>query len=219
MKRYVCTAPSMDGYASDGAPMICDGFKISFVATLAYGIVGDTDIMKEAPMHLIHAGFGDVIGKLTALADWRLAREKVGEYYCETCAVLCCKCQEDTNMSGNEFYQMTSPCDEESEEYSDSEGNDDIKESIKDRNDNSECCSSGSVSRNKKDNGSNRDINNVSSVSNVSSVRGSDLEGETLLKSTFNKDNTLLNNTSTTTTNNNISTRRVKKIIKRYKKS
>ena len=39
-------------------------------------------------MHLIHAGFGDVIGKLTALADWRLAREKVGEYYCETCAVL-----------------------------------------------------------------------------------------------------------------------------------
>ena len=84
----VCTAPSMDGYASDGAPMICDGFKISFVATLAYGIVGDTDIMKEAPMHLIHAGFGDVIGKLTALADWRLAREKVGEYYCETCAVL-----------------------------------------------------------------------------------------------------------------------------------
>lgn len=132
--------------------------------------------------------------------------------------VLCCKCQEDTNMSGNEFYQMTSPCDEESEEYSDSEGNDDIKESIKDRNDNSECCSSGSVSRNKKDNGSNRDINNVSSVSNVSSVRGSDLEGETLLKSTFNKENTLLNNTSTTT-NNNISTRRIKKIIKRYKKS
>ncbi|MCI8566897.1 MAG: sn-glycerol-1-phosphate dehydrogenase [Lachnospiraceae bacterium] len=84
----VCTAPSMDGYASDGAPMICDGVKISFIGTLAYGIVGDTDIMKEAPMHLIHAGFGDVLGKLTALADWKLAREKVGEYYCETCVEL-----------------------------------------------------------------------------------------------------------------------------------
>lgn len=84
----VCTAPSMDGYASDGAPMICNGYKISFVATLAYGIVGDTDIMKEAPMHMIHAGFGDVLGKMTALADWRLAREKAGDHYCETCAVL-----------------------------------------------------------------------------------------------------------------------------------
>ena len=39
-------------------------------------------------MHLIHAGFGDVIGKLTALADWYLARDKAGDYYCETCAVL-----------------------------------------------------------------------------------------------------------------------------------
>jgi len=84
----VCTAPSMDGYASDGAPLICDGFKISFIGTLAYGIVGDTDIMKDAPMHMIHAGFGDVVGKLTALADWRLAREKAGDHYCETCAVL-----------------------------------------------------------------------------------------------------------------------------------
>jgi len=84
----VCTAPSMDGYASDGAPMICDGFKISFVATLAYGIVGDTDIMKDAPMRMIQAGFGDVIGKLTALADWKLARDLKGEYYCETCAEL-----------------------------------------------------------------------------------------------------------------------------------
>ena len=66
----VCTAPSMDGYASDGAPLILGGKKISFIATLPYGILGDTDIMKQAPMHMIRAGFGDVIGKLTALADW-----------------------------------------------------------------------------------------------------------------------------------------------------
>ena len=84
----VCTAPSMDGYASDGAPMICDGFKISFVARLAYGIVGDTDIMKDAPMRMIQAGFGDVLGKATALAEWKMAREMVGEYYCDTIAQL-----------------------------------------------------------------------------------------------------------------------------------
>jgi len=84
----VCTAPSMDGYASDGAPMICDGFKISFVATLAYGIVGDTDIMKEAPMRMIQAGFGDVLGKATALAEWKMSRDLTGEYYCSTIAQL-----------------------------------------------------------------------------------------------------------------------------------
>lgn len=84
----VCTAPSMDGYVADGAPLIKAGRKISFVATLPYGVVGDTDIMKEAPMHLIHAGFGDVLGKLTALADWYLAREVAGDYCCETCVTL-----------------------------------------------------------------------------------------------------------------------------------
>ncbi|MEA5002864.1 MAG: sn-glycerol-1-phosphate dehydrogenase [Christensenella sp.] len=84
----ICTAPSMDGYASDGAPLICDGFKVSFQGTLAYGIVADIDIMRKAPENLIQAGFGDVIGKYTALADWMLARENVGEYYCETCAEM-----------------------------------------------------------------------------------------------------------------------------------
>ncbi len=84
----VCTAPSMDGYLADGAPLIKAGRKISFVATLPYAVVGDTDIMKEAPMHLIHAGFGDCLGKLTALADWYLAREIAGDKCCETCVTL-----------------------------------------------------------------------------------------------------------------------------------
>jgi len=84
----VCTAPSMDGYASDGAPLMNCGRKISYAATLPYAIVGDTDIMKEAPMHMIHAGYGDVIGKMTALADWKLSQEHTGEYYCETIVKL-----------------------------------------------------------------------------------------------------------------------------------
>lgn len=84
----VCTAPSMDGYVADGAPLICAGKKISYPACLAYGVVGDTDIMKKAPMHLIHAGFGDVVGKLTALADWDLAVRVIDEYRCDTCVTL-----------------------------------------------------------------------------------------------------------------------------------
>ena len=84
----VCTAPSMDGYVSDGAPLIADGFKISYPAKLAYGVVGDTDIMKDAPMDLIRAGFGDVVGKITALADWDLAVKVKNEYRCDTCVEL-----------------------------------------------------------------------------------------------------------------------------------
>lgn len=84
----VCTAPSMDGYVADGAPLILDGKKISFVATLPYGVLGDTEIMKNAPKRLIQAGFGDVLGKLTALADWSLAKKLNGDYYCQTCVSL-----------------------------------------------------------------------------------------------------------------------------------
>ena len=84
----VCTAPSMDGYVADGAPLILEGRKISFQATLPYGVLGDTEIMKHAPQKLIQAGFGDVLGKLTALADWKLARELNGDDYCQTCVTL-----------------------------------------------------------------------------------------------------------------------------------
>ena len=84
----ICTAPSMDGYASSGAPLMNGGRKISYTATLPYAIVGDTEVMKKAPMKMILAGYGDIIGKLTALADWKLSHEITGEYYCETIVKL-----------------------------------------------------------------------------------------------------------------------------------
>ena len=45
----VATAPSMDGYVADGAPIFSQGYKYSPVAHLTYGLVGDTDILKTAP--------------------------------------------------------------------------------------------------------------------------------------------------------------------------
>jgi glycerol-1-phosphate dehydrogenase [NAD(P)+] len=82
------TAPSMDGYASTVSPLIIDNFKITFEANYPDAIIADTEIMKAAPMEMIHAGFGDLIGKYNALTDWVLARELKGEYYCETCVKL-----------------------------------------------------------------------------------------------------------------------------------
>ena len=79
----VATAPSMDGYASDGAAMILSGMKETVKATLPRAIVADVDILKEAPMDMIQAGYGDIIGKYSALCDWKLANIVNGEYLCD----------------------------------------------------------------------------------------------------------------------------------------
>ncbi len=84
----VATAPSMDGYVADGAPIFCDGHKYSPLAHLTYGLIGDTDFLQTAPQDLIQAGYGDVVGKLTAIADWDLAVKVVDEYRCGTCVTL-----------------------------------------------------------------------------------------------------------------------------------
>lgn len=55
---------------------------------MPYGVLADTEIMKNAPQRLIQAGFGDVLGKLTALTDWKLSKELNGDYYCQTCVTL-----------------------------------------------------------------------------------------------------------------------------------
>lgn len=82
----VCTAPSMDGYASVVSPLIVDSTKITYPAVYPKGIIGDINILKEAPINMIKAGIGDVIGKYTALCDWRLANIIEKEYYCDITA-------------------------------------------------------------------------------------------------------------------------------------
>jgi len=78
----VGTAPSMDGYASIVSPLICDGVKITYDGVYPLAIVCDVDIMKEAPMLMLQAGLGDILGKYTALADWHVANIINGEYFC-----------------------------------------------------------------------------------------------------------------------------------------
>lgn len=76
------TAPSMDGYASVVSPLIVDGVKTTYNAVYPSAIIADINIMKEAPMYMLQAGFGDILGKITALADWNLAVLLKDEYIC-----------------------------------------------------------------------------------------------------------------------------------------
>lgn len=78
----VATAPSMDGYASSTSAVVMDGGKKSVMLTVPYGIIGDTDLIKTAPDHMLAAGAGDILGKYVALRDWKLAQRETGEYYC-----------------------------------------------------------------------------------------------------------------------------------------
>ena len=69
----VGTAPSMDGYASIGSAMLLHGVKVTPPTICPEAIFCDIDILSEAPLILSAAGLGDMLGKITALADWRLA--------------------------------------------------------------------------------------------------------------------------------------------------
>ena len=84
----VGTAPSMDGYASATSSMTRDGLKISLPSKGADVIIGDTEILCQAPERLLKAGLGDMLAKFVSICEWRIAKELVGEYYCPQIAQL-----------------------------------------------------------------------------------------------------------------------------------
>lgn len=81
--QIVATAPSMDGYASVGAALILEGMKVTLSAEVPEAIIADTDVLCRAPMDMIVAGFGDIMGKYSCLCDWKLAKAVRGEYFCD----------------------------------------------------------------------------------------------------------------------------------------
>lgn len=82
------TAPSMDGYASMNAAFVIGGHKITYPVHYHSLVIADTKIMKDAPMEMMRAGYGDIVGKYTALSDWRLTKAVNDEHYCDVTARL-----------------------------------------------------------------------------------------------------------------------------------
>lgn len=78
----VPTAASVDGFTSVGAPIITDGFKQTVPAIAPEAIFADLDVLAAAPQRLTAAGFADMLGKFTSLADWRFSQRMAGEHYC-----------------------------------------------------------------------------------------------------------------------------------------
>ena len=84
----VGTAPSMDGYASASSSMVVNNVKQTIPLKAPEGLILDTEILSAAPMKMLCAGLGDMLGKYTALCEWRLAALFRGEHYCDEIASL-----------------------------------------------------------------------------------------------------------------------------------
>ena len=101
----VATAPSMDGFVSGTSSMDRDGLKTSIYSTAAWGVVGDLDILCNARMHLLRAGVGDMLAKITSLVEWKLARIIVGEDYCDVTAALVEKALDQVMSQANKLLE------------------------------------------------------------------------------------------------------------------
>ncbi len=79
----VPTAASVDGFVSTVAAMTWNGCKKTFPAVAPILVVADSDIFSRAPHRLNASGFSDLLGKYTALADWKISHAVTGEYICD----------------------------------------------------------------------------------------------------------------------------------------
>ncbi|HEX9373169.1 MAG TPA: iron-containing alcohol dehydrogenase, partial [Roseiflexaceae bacterium] len=74
-RQYMCvgTAASMDGYTAFGASITRDGFKQTMACPAPRAVLADLNVLVHAPPQMNATGYGDLLGKVTAGADWILA--------------------------------------------------------------------------------------------------------------------------------------------------
>jgi glycerol-1-phosphate dehydrogenase [NAD(P)+] len=74
-RPYLCvgTAASMDGYTSFGASIAKDGRKQTLECPAPRAVLGDVDVLVNAPAWMTASGYADLVCKVTAGADWMVA--------------------------------------------------------------------------------------------------------------------------------------------------
>lgn len=104
----VATAAPMDGFAASVGILNVNNLKATIPAQNTEVIIGDTDILEDAPYRMTIAGFGDLIGKLSCLNDWTISHTINGEHYCEKIAALVKDCVEKV-ISDHELIEHRDP--------------------------------------------------------------------------------------------------------------
>lgn len=69
----VATAASMDGYTAFGSSIALDGFKQTMNCPAPTGCLADLSVLAAAPQVMTASGYGDLLGKVPAGADWMIA--------------------------------------------------------------------------------------------------------------------------------------------------
>lgn len=74
-RPYMCvgTAASMDGYTAFGASIEKDNKKQTLTCPAPRAVVGDVEVLVNAPNRMTASGYADLLGKVTAGADWLVA--------------------------------------------------------------------------------------------------------------------------------------------------
>ncbi|BCN31449.1 sn-glycerol-1-phosphate dehydrogenase [Anaeromicropila herbilytica] len=107
------TAASVDGYVSTVAAMTWDGLKKTMTAVSPICVIADSNIFSKAPYRLTASGVSDLLGKYSALADWKIAHLLTGEYFCDRVYNLelvavnkVCECVDDLKNGKIEAYEQ-----------------------------------------------------------------------------------------------------------------
>lgn len=77
----VPTSASHDGISSPFVSIRGRDKPYSLKAHAPIGVLADTRLISEAPYRLQASGCGDLIGKITAVKDWEIARDDNNEYF------------------------------------------------------------------------------------------------------------------------------------------
>ncbi len=84
----VPTSLSNDGFCAPQSSLVLRGRRKSLPAQLPFGVVVDTEACLQAPDMLWWSGVGDLVAKLTAIRDWKLAYHERGEPVDDLAALL-----------------------------------------------------------------------------------------------------------------------------------
>jgi glycerol-1-phosphate dehydrogenase [NAD(P)+] len=79
---------SNDGFCSPQSSLTIEGVRRSVPSRMPFGVVVDTDVCLASPKVLWWSGVGDLVAKITAVEDWKLAFHANGTYVDDFAALL-----------------------------------------------------------------------------------------------------------------------------------
>ena len=91
----VPTSTSNDGFCSPTSSLTVGGRRKTVKSSIPFGVVIDLDVIRSCPPVFFYSGLGDMVSKITALADWKEAANRKLERYSDFASLriirlICC---------------------------------------------------------------------------------------------------------------------------------